>query len=466
MSFKKWFSLLSILFLLLALPLTVSLVKKAQKYLSQALGKPANIVVETDITLGPLPRIWEALAQGGEETTPETLSPVVSQVAALRPRYLRLDHIFDFYGVVGGQNNGRMIYDFTRLDRLVEDILKTGAKPMFSLSYMPPVISSGDVTSPPVFWSDWREIVKTTIEHYSGRNQKNLTDVYYEVWNEPDLFGQWKIGRNPDYRLLYKYAVLGAGDAQNVNPFKIGGPGTTAAYQNWLDQFLEYIAAENLRLDFFSWHRYSLWPGVFADDVNQIDTWFAKHGGFYLLPKFLTEWGSSSEVAPIHDTIFDAVHLLATQRQLIGRVDLVFTFEIKDGPPPGQEKYWGRWGLLTHEKVGVSPKPKYQALVFLNQLRGEQLRISGEGTWVTGLAAKEGMTTRLILINYDPQGTHAENVPVSFTNLEDGTYRFSQTFLLGQRQERQVNLNGGLFSQTIFMPAESAALLELEKISP
>ena len=32
-----------------------------------------------------------------------------------------------------------------------------------------------------------------TIEHYSGKGERNMSGIYYEVWNEPDLaqFGSW-----------------------------------------------------------------------------------------------------------------------------------------------------------------------------------------------------------------------------------------------------------------------------------
>lgn len=463
---NRFWLLIILLFLVPFLPILLNLVQTVQKYLGRAVGQPANIVVDTQTSLGPLPRIWEGLAQGGEETNPKSLKPVVPYIAPLKPRYIRVDHIFDFYEVVGGQNQGRMTYNFTKLDQVVENILLMGAKPMLSLSYMPSAISAGDVTAPPSFWSDWQEVVKQTIQHYSGKNEKNLTDVYYEVWNEPDLFGNWKIGQNPDYRLLYKYAVLGANEAQNTNPFKIGGPGTTGAYRAWLDKFLEFVTSENLRLDFFSWHRYSLDPEKFVEDVNYIDDWLTKHGGFYLLPKFLTEWGPESENSPHYDGNFSAAHLLATVRKLLGRADLVFTFEIKDGPPPPgmDKKYWGRWGILTNERYGVTPKPRYKALEFLAQLSGERLKVSGEGTWVSGIATKTEDKIQLILSNLDPVEIHSENVPVTISGLNPDTYLWTQKFLEGTVNNFQETATTGNISRTVFLPINSAVIIEVSKI--
>lgn len=462
---KRFWSILTILFLLLALPLMLFLVKNAQRYLLEALGDKANIVIAVGTSFGPLPRIWEGLAQGGEETNPETLKPAEKEIAALSPRYIRLDHIFDFYGVVKRESDGRLTYNFEKLDQLVESILRTGAKPLFSLSYMPPEISSGDVTAPPIFWTDWQALVKRTIEHYSGKSEKNLTDLYYEVWNEPDLFGNWKIGGQPDYRLLYQYAVFGANEAQNVHPFKIGGPSTTGAYRAWLDKFLEFVAAENLRLDFFSWHRYSSNPEKFLEDINFVDDWLSRHGGFYLLPKFLTEGGSTAENSSWHDTNFDAAHLIATIRKLLGRVDLIFTFEIKDGPPPqGQSAFWGRWGLLTHESQGLVKKPKYYALNFLNQLQGEQIKVEGEGTWVLALATRQENIFKIILVNYDPWEKHTENVPLTFLGLEDGQYLLKQTFLDGKRSQISEAVSGGTLVKNFYLSPNSVIFLELQKI--
>lgn len=149
----------------------------------------------------------------------------------------------------------------------------------------------------------------------------------------------------------------------------------------------------------------------------------------------------------------------------MGRADLIFTFEIKDGPPPagGGGKYWGRWGILTHEKAGVSPKPKYQALELLSQLKGERIRVTGEGTWVTGLATKNGSSFQLILTNFDPEEKHSENVPVAFSGLEEGTYTLKKTFLGENPITTTQTANAGSLTTTLFLPPNSVVFLEITK---
>jgi len=452
---------LILLFLLATLPLLVIFVQRVQQYLSRATGTPANIVVETKTNLGTLPAPWRALAQGGEEKE-KMLTATIPLIKPLSPKYIRIDHIYDFYNVVGGEKNGKMTYDFSKLDQIVNDIIACGARPMLSLSYMPPIISSGDVTDPPANWLDWQEVVRATIEHYSGRTGKNISDVYYEVWNEPDLFGKWKTYGEKDYRLLYLYAARGAASAKNVNPFKIGGPATTAFYKSWLEEFIKYVYQNNLRLDFFSWHRYSLDPQEFLADINFIDTLFTRHGGSYLLPKFISEWGSTAENSPLHDTGFDAAHAVAVIRQILDRVDLAFVFEIKDGQSPTSERFWGRWGILTHESAGLIKKPKFFALEILSKIRGERLKVSGEGTWVTGFAAKDGKSLRLILVNYDKEGRHTEAVPLTFTGLEPGNYILRKTSIDGKTITTNETVTQETLTKTVFLSANSLVLLELE----
>jgi len=458
---KKIASLIIFVILLILLPFSVNLVKKVQYFLGQALGEKANIIVNVSVDQGPLNPIWQALAQGGEEKSP--FESVIPEISALRPKYIRLDHIYDFYEVVKKQD-GQLIFNWNELDKIVDQILRTGATPFFSLSYMPPAMAkNGDITSKPNDWNEWSTVVRETIQHYSGKNGRNLKNVAYEVWNEPDLFGQWKMGGEKDYRLLYQYAVLGANQVKNTNPFKIGGPGITAPYKAWVDGFLDYVSKNKLRVDFYSWHRYATAPEKFLNDINKVDSWLFQNAGF-TLEKYLTEWGSVSENSPYHDGNFDAAHLVASVRQLVGRVDLAFIFEIKDGLSPEGKKYWGRWGLLTHEKAGiVEKKPKYWALSLLNRMTGTRIELEGEGDWVSGFAVKDGSKTKIILVNLDERGQNFENVPLTIKNLENGGYVYQETFLTGPGKKNNEDITDNTLKKEIPLSANNIVVIELAK---
>src|SRR5260221_8671778 len=224
---KKWKVFLSILPLILILVATfvgITQLDKIRQFFGQASGEPANLVIDTQAILGPLPRPWRNLAQGGEQFD-WRMTPILGQVKALHPQYIRLDHIYDFYDIVHG-SPGNITFDFSKFDAILDDVQASGAKPYIALSYMPPAISSGDILAKPVNWSDWQLVVQKTIEHVSGT--RHTPDVYYEVWNEPDLFGNWHYYGAKNYLTLYEYAARGAANARGVQPFKIGGPAITA----------------------------------------------------------------------------------------------------------------------------------------------------------------------------------------------------------------------------------------------
>jgi len=183
------------------------------------------------------------------------------------------------------------------------------------------------------------------------------------------------------------------------------------------------------------------------------------------LAKFITEFGSVSENSPYHDSSFDAAHLAATIRQLLQRIDLAFTFEIKDGFSPEGKKFWGRWGLLTHEKAGeIEKKPKYWALPLLNKMTGNRISLEGEGDWVTGFAVKESSKVKIILVNLDEKGQNFENVPLTIKNLENGDYHYQETFLVGAGKKTSENITDGTFKKEVSLSTNNIVVIELTKI--
>lgn len=456
------------LFLLLLLPVVVFLAVQGGQIISRAHETPANILVSTNTITGPLPHTWNALAQGGEEKGVPMLGNVITQTTALSPRYIRLDHIYDFYDVASLDQRGNLNFVWTGLDQTICHILQTGAKPFLSLGYMPPTISKdGTLIGVPIKWEYWQEMVRQTIERYSAQTPQictpelnsQLSRVYYEVWNEPDLetFGKWSIhGGEKDYKLMYYYASEGAKAAQNTQPFFFGGPATTRPYQNWMQVFLKYVTAYNMRLDFISWHHYSESTDDFAEDMVSVDQWLAgrEFEKYRSLPRIISEWGFDSNPNPIADTQVAAAHTVATIRHLVDqKLEMAFAFEIKDGVNPS-------WGMLTRDGI---EKPRYHALKLLDVLGSKRVEVRGEGTWVTALASRDFQKISLVLVNYDRLGTHSEVVPVTFTGLTPNTsYQFVQKSL--SSEEANVVLSSsstGTLSRIVSMSPNSTYSIEL-----
>lgn len=447
------------LLLVVAALVGISQLQVVREFFGQASGEPANIQVDTQAVLGPMPRPWRNLAQGGEQHD-WRMTGLVPSVRALKPEYIRIDHIYDFYEIVKG-TPGNISFDFSKLDPILDDILASGAKPYIALSYMPPAISSGDILAKPVNWADWQLTVQKTIEHVSGT--RGITDVYYEVWNEPDLFGKWHYGGDKNYITMYDYAQRGAQNARGVKPFKIGGPGITALYKNWFDALLKYAVARNARLDFFSWHRYNLDLDIYRKDMADARNWLTQFPQLEpTLELHITEWGHDSNNHPGYDTNFGAAHTVAGAIEMIGVVDRAFVFEIQDGKDPNGQEYWGRWGMFTHNDFGAKPKPRYQALRLLDRIGEQRLQLLGKGTWVKAAAARNDKgNTQVILANFDVSGRNTENVPITFNNVQPGTYQVVKEYLGGRKQVENVATTAAQLRVTVPMGPNTASLVEL-----
>lgn len=436
-------SLAGVVMLALVLPGLLRLSNSVIRYVVGAEGRLSAIAVETDRALGPLPQPWRALAQGGENL-PTFLDGNIAKISTLKPRYIRIDHIYDQFGVVKRGAGGVLVYDWSRLDKVVGQIQQTGATPFLSLSYMPPALASGDEVSEPKNWNEWSSLVQRTIEHYSG--ELKIPGMYYEVWNEPDLFGKWKINGKKDYKTLYFYSAKGAAAAQEmagITPFKLGGPGTTGLYKNWIDGFLNYVLQNRLKLDFVSWHRYDLNLDAYTKDIEQADRWLESHPYFSSTEKIISEMGSNSEAGRENDTRLGAAHLVATMRELMFKIHYGFTFSVT-----------GQWGVLG--------KPRYDALAMLGRLGTQRLAITGEGTWVRAIGAKDGETYQVLLVNYDPKNAHAEAVPVSFINLKEKNFILRRMTLGSPPLETEVATTEAILQHIVPMTSNSVVLVELE----
>lgn len=455
----KTTSLISLVALLIFLPFLLLAMYQAVSLISRAVGKPATITVDTKTVTEPIRTDFlHAFAQGGEEAT-DMLAPIVSEVRNLKPKLIRLDHIYDSYDVVR-RSGSSLTFDFTRLDRAVDTIVSTGAKPVLSLSYMPRVIAKDStITNPPNNWEEWALVIQRTVEHFSGKSGKNISGVYYEVWNEPDLeqFGRWKLAGEKNYLTLYRFAARGASNARNVNAFSLGGPATTGLYKNWI----EALVTSGNRLDFLSWHSYLADPKQYDIDQRNLISWLLGYPRYTLIPKLITEFSFSGKKDRRYQTTYAAAYTAAVFRQLVsGGPTYLFSFQLKDGP--GQEGGDG-WGLVAHESNGKKLKPRYFVYTFLDAMAGNRVLLTGEGTWVTGFATKNGNTYRVMLVNFDRGGYHTETVPVTFTNLDPGSYTYRERFLFGRNVVSKETISTASFTRHVSMPAQSLAILELTK---
>lgn len=447
--------------LLVVVIASVAQLGQVREFFGQATYIPAQIYVDTQAVLGPMPRPWRHLAQGGESHE-WRIQPISQQVALLKPTYIRIDHIYDFYDIVSG-SPGALTLDFSKLDLLLNDMKAVGATPYIALSYMPPAMSKSDIVDAPVHYSDWQYLVQKTIEHISGT--RGFSDVYYEVWNEPDLFGGWKYYGNKNYLDLYGAAARGATNARGVNAFKIGGPATTALYANWITALLDYTSANNLRIDFVSWHRYTYDLDQFKIDIHQARSWvqaYPQYDG--VLEYHISEWGHNSENDAGYDGRLSAAHTVAGAISMVGVLDKAFIFEIQDGSDPAGSAYWGRWGMLTAQDHGSTAKPRYRAIRMLDRIANQRLQLLGQGSMVKGLAARtDDGAIQTVLANYDARGRNFENVPITYQNITPGDYLLELEFLSGKIQSVNTATTEAMLQVSVPIEANDVVIATLKQ---
>lgn len=444
----------------------------AWKYMAQGIGinligggyQPAAIIIDTAQVTKPLRPMWDGVSQGFEKPPDQDfrLEAVSGLLKSVGAKYVRIDHVFNGYNVVS-RNGGGLAYDWSRLDAMVGDILAAGATPYIVISYMPPAISKSDILDEPNDWGEWGQVVSALVGHYSRDYRGGINNVIYEVWNEPDLFGGWKMNRGKSYTRLYSVASNAAAGVRGAKPFKIGGPATTGFYTAWVNGFYDRLDS-TVRIDFFSWHRYSANVADFVKDARTakalMETRISRSQDLYI-----SEWGVNPERGSQYDSRWAGAHFLAVLCALSEtNVDLALTFEVMDGAP-ADKQFHGGWGMLTNPKYGaVAKKPRFKAWEMITKMRGSQLAKVGEGSYIYALAAKDQAgIVRVMSVNYDVNGSHAETFPLTMVGLTDGTYTIQEQYLSGNVVNTEAVAVGGSLRRDISLAASDAVLVTITK---
>jgi hypothetical protein len=447
MKLRKKFNIFQVFLLLFFLPLLLIAIKSILDLRRSAAGIQANIVIDTQSTGSKIsPSLWQNIAQGGEEPV-DMIKPITTQLRLIHPQLIRIDHLFDYYKVDQGNNQ----YDFSRLDAAIDSILATGARPMLSLSYTPDSKEPSD-------WNQWNNLITTTVNRYSI--EKNISGIYYEVWNEPDLFGGWHYAKSPNYSTLYINTARAVATGAKGSVYKVGGPAITAYYSNWIKALFKTASENNVPLDFISWHKYSTNINDYQKDFENLNQILSDYPQYFNIERLITEVGPNSDPDPDYDNSKSGIHLISLSTQLYGKIHRIFTFEAIDGPSPRSDKSSG-WGIFTHDQ---KPKARYFALQFLNQLQGTQLSSSGDGSWVTSLSSKNNQTIQTLIVNYDPNNSHVETTPITFQSLKPGQYQLSITQYLGKTNKKSFTVSSSSYTENIYLEANTAYLLELKAI--
>ncbi len=226
------------------------------------------IQVDADERKGPMTPMWAFFGYDEPNYTyMKDGQALLTELAALSPApvYVRAHNLLTTGdgtpALKWGSTNaytedasGRPIYDWTIVDRIFDEYIKRGMKPLVEIGFMPQALSTkpepykhswrpgakyGEIFTgwayPPRDYDKWRELVHQWARHAVARyGRAEVESWYWQVWNEPDI-GYWQ-GTREEYFKLHDYAADGLRRA--LPTARIGGPHTTNPNNERAREFL------------------------------------------------------------------------------------------------------------------------------------------------------------------------------------------------------------------------------------
>jgi len=403
--------------------LILSLPAYAQSY-AQA------IVIDANAKATPFPHFWEQMFGSGRAilSLRENYRKDLREVKkATDFRYVRFHAIFhDEVGVYNLDQQGQAVYNFSYVDQIYDGLLADGVRPFVELSFMPNALAAHNMPhafwykpniSPPKDWDQWDALITQFAKHLIERyGIDEVTQWYFEVWNEPNLDFWGGDPKQPTYWELYDHTAkaLKAVDAR----LRVGGPATAQAA--WADAFIAHCAQKHVPVDFVSSHVYG---NDKSEDVfgvheeiprNQMVCRAVrkvhdqiKSSPMPQLPLIWTEFNASymNETA-VTDSTYMGPWMADTIRQCDGLVDMMsyWTFsDVFEEQGVVKTPFYGGYGLIAEDDI---PKPAFAAFQLLHQLGDQRIALDSDSALLT---RKKDGTLVLALWNYALPGAPASS---------------------------------------------------------
>lgn len=376
---------------------------------------PAGLVAQQHIDIDahapktPFPHFWEQMFGSGRAilTLRESYRDDVRAVKQVTDfKYVRFHAILhDEVGVYNEDEHGNPVYNFSYVDQIYDGLLKLGVRPVVEISFMPKKLAfNPDALHP--FWykqnvsqpksmERWDDLMTHFAQHLVDRyGIDEVSQWYFEVWNEPNIDFWNGIPREKSYFELYDHT---ARDLKKVSPrLRVGGPATAAAA--WVSDFLKHTAENHVPVDFVSTHGYAddTVEDLFGTNENipmddRVCRAVAKvrreidESATPKLPLFWTEWNVQG-MNNSRDTTFVGPGLANTVRECDGKVTEMsfWTFsDVFEEGGPIDKPFVGAFGLRA--KGGIN-KPSYYDFGLLHQLGDQRMENAATDTIVTKTA--------------------------------------------------------------------------------
>ena len=343
-------------------------------------------------------------------------------------RYIRFHAVFhDVLGTVKIEN-GKTIYNWSKIDQLYDDLLARHIRPFVELGFTPKALATSENSI--FYWNGntshpkpegWHDLVDAFIRHIEERyGRDEVRTWFFEVWNEPNLSGFWE---GADQKAYFELYDLTSKTIKSIDPaLRVGGPSTAGAA--WVPEFLSHVKQSGAAVDFVTTHTYGV-QGGFLDEEGKSDTKLdpspdaivgdvrrvreqISASPFPGLPLYFTEWSTSyTPRDSVHDSYISAPYILtklkASQGFLQGMSYWTYT-DLFEEPGPPTAPFQGGFGLLNPQGIR---KPAFFAYKYLHALQGESLRTTDP----QAMLASQGGNVTAVIWDFEQPDQKVSNRP-------------------------------------------------------
>ena len=385
---------------------------------------PEVVVIDDSAPAHPFPHFWEEMFGSGRAILAlrdDYRNDLRSVKQITDFRYVRFHAIFhDEVGLYNEDAQGHPVYNFSYVDQIYDGLLANGVRPFVELSFMPKALAADknalhafwykENISPPKDYGKWDEMIRQFTKHLVNRyGIGEVSQWYFEVWNEPNLDFWAGNPRQATYFELYDHTARAI---KSVDPrLRVGGPATAQAA--WADVFIRHCVDNNVPVDFVSSHVYG---NDKAEDVFGTSETIPRdqmvcraikkvHEQIKASPKpelplIWSEFNASyMNETSVTDSTYMGPWLADTIRQCDGMVDMMsyWTFsDVFEEQGVVKEPFYGGFGLLAEDSI---PKPAFAAFALLHKLGDERIAVDSD----FALATRRQDGTRIIAVwNYAP----------------------------------------------------------------
>jgi xylan 1,4-beta-xylosidase len=374
---------------------------------AQKAPSPEVVEIDTQAPSHPFPHFWEQMFGSGRAVLSlrESYRNDLHQVKAITDfQYVRFHAIFhDEVGLYDEDAAGNPVYNFSYVDQIYDGLLQNHVRPMVELSFMPKKLAAAnDIhpfwykqnVSPPKDYERWAAMIAALAKHFIDRyGIEEVSNWYFEVWNEPNLDFWTGDPKQATYYHLYDVTALAL---KSVSPrLRVGGPATAQAA--WADSFIRHCSENKIPVDFVSTHVYGndSAKDVFGTDesipldkmvcraVDKVHKQI-KSSARPDLPLIWSEFNAVYTSDPkIEDSAFMGPWLGDTIRQCDGLVDMMsyWTFsDVFEEQGVIKKPFYGGFGILAE---GGIPKPIFNAFKLLHLLGDQRIDVNSDSMLVT-----------------------------------------------------------------------------------